>query len=375
MPTLSRRCADRDCGQWWSRHAAREGETYLGSVKPQTHAPLPALVDLDVIDSNKRAAAWQGGARAYFPGLSVSNMCVRPDVGMIAGARFGAGHLWSILSPPLHVSYDPSGVTADRSQLFSLMLQLRGSTVARQDGRATVLRPGALCVIDSHRPFELAVEGVFSHFIVLQMPRRTVLGRNPSLERRTAETFDTQDGGTLLLRNLLLNTAESTPSLREEQRGCALASIIQMVGALQLDREARSDASGWRVRTALAYIDGCLADPDLTATRVANAQAVSRRRLDQIMVEATGAPLSSHIWLRRLDQAASDLRDAGFTARSVTQIAFAAGFESASHFTRAFKRRFKVPPRDWRNAIRLPVVDTPSIGARSARSPVARIAV
>ncbi|HEY1413331.1 MAG TPA: helix-turn-helix transcriptional regulator, partial [Rhodopila sp.] len=106
------------------------------------------------------------------------------------------------------------------------------------------------------------------------------------------------------------------------------------------------------VRAALAYIDGSLADPELTATRVADAQTVSRRRLDQIMVEATGGSLSSHIWLRRLEQAASDLRDERFASKTVTQIAFAAGFEDVAHFTRAFKRRYRMPPRDWRNAVR-----------------------
>jgi AraC-like DNA-binding protein len=182
------------------------------------------------------------------------------------------------------------------------------------------------------------------------MPRQAVLSRNPALERRTAEAFDTRDAGTLLLRSLVLNTAESTPTLREEQRGSALASIIQLLGALRVDREAEHGSSTWRVRAALACIDSCLADPELTATRVAEAQGVSRRRLDQIMVEATGEPLSSQIWLRRLEQAANDLLDPRFANKTVTQIAFAAGFEDVAHFTRAFKRRYQMPPREWRNA-------------------------
>jgi AraC family transcriptional activator of tynA and feaB len=308
------------------------------------------VVDLNLVDASKRAAAWQGSAQTLFPGLSVGAPHCRPEAGTLVGGRFGRGHLWNILSPSLQVSYDPTEAPVERTQVFSLMLQLHGSMLARQDGRAAMLRPGTLSVMDSARPFELLVEGPFSHFVVLQMPRFAVLGRNPALERGTAKVLDPLDGGTLLLRNLLLNTADTMATLRDEQRGATLAAIIQLVGALQTDR---ADGVGWRVRAALAFIDSSLADPELTATRVADAQGVSRRRLDQIMVGETGFPLSSQIWLRRLEQAASDLRDGEHAERTVTQIAFATGFESSAHFTRAFKRHFKVLPRDWRSMSRL----------------------
>jgi len=316
--------------------------------QPPATASLPALLDLDVIDSNQRAAAWKCGARSFFPGLSVRDLALLPLLGSIAGASFGAGHLWSILSPPLQVAYDPQGAPPERTQLFSLMLQLSGATLASQEGRATQINAGEMCVIDGRLPFELAVGGMLSHFIVLQMPRQAVLSRNSSLERHTAVTFDPGDGGTLLLRNLLLSTAESTPTLRDDQRGAALASLVQLLGVLRIEGQTENAGSRWRVRAALSCIENALSDPELTASRVAEAQGVSRRRLDQIMVEATGIPVSSQIWQRRLEQAAGDLRDARYTSKTVTQIAFAAGFDDVAHFSRAFKRRYRVPPREWR---------------------------
>ncbi len=327
-----------------------EGIPSLADLQVPVTGALPALLDLDQIDTSERAAAWRGGARAYFPGLSLKDLSLRPSLGSISGTRFGAGHLWCILSPPLQVSYDPLAGSLEHSQTFSLMLQLSGATLASQDGRAAMMRPGEMCVIDTRQPFELSIDGLLSHFIVLQMPRPAVLSRNPSLERHTAQVFDANDSGTRLLRNLLLSTAETTPSLREDQRGSALSALIQLLGMQRIDRETDTSGSNWRFRAALAYIENSLADPQLTATKVAEAQGVSRRRLDQIMVAATGIPLSSQIWLRRLEQAASDLRDPRYASKTVTQIAFAAGFEDVAHFTRAFKRRYCVPPREWRKA-------------------------
>ncbi len=318
----------------------------------QAPGAIPSLVDLETVDRDRRAAAWHSGASTYFPGLSVRDLSSEPVVGAIAGSRFGEGRLWTIVSPPLQVSYDPAALAPERTQIFSVMLQLRGSTTASQSDRVALLNPGEMCVIDSQRPFELAVSASLSQIIIMQMPRHAALSRHPFLEHYTAETFDPNESGCVLLRNLLLNILECAPTMGPHQRNSALHAIIQLLGAPGEEVLEIPESAGWRVRTALAYIDAHLADPDLDACRVAEAQSVSRRRLDEIMVGATGTSVSSRIWARRLEQAANDLLDERFAAGTITQVAFAAGFEDVSHFTRAFKRRYRVPPSEWRNAHR-----------------------
>jgi AraC-like DNA-binding protein len=307
-----------------------------------------SLVDLSGVDETLRAATWRHSSQAYFPGLSVRELRQNPAFGMIAGTAFGAGRLWLVLSPPLQVSYDPHG--AEDVQIFSVMLQIKGSTLALQSGRRGLLRPGELCVIDSLVPFELEVVGVSSQIMILQMPRHAVIGRHPYLEQRTAEVFDPQESGTTLLRNVLLNVVESAHLLQSDQRGAALGAVVQLLGAPKMRRRREPEEIGWRVRAALALIDAELADPELDASRVADAQSISRRRLDEIMVAQVGSSIAAKIWLRRLEQAASDLLDERFASKTVTQIAFAAGFEDAAHFTRAFKRRYGCTPSEWRTA-------------------------
>ena len=46
--------------------------------------------------------------------------------------------------------------------------------------------------------------------------------------------------------------------------------------------------------------------------------------------------------------AARLLADPGRAGRRVTDIAYAVGFKDASHFTRAFKSRYGVSPREYR---------------------------
>ena len=136
--------------------------------------------------------------------------------------------------------------------------------------------------------------------------------------------------------------------LEPEQRTAALASVVQILGVPRLPGgDSLASRNTERIAATLAFIDAELADPTLSAQRVADAQGLSRRRLDQILA-TLGTSLSAQIWARRLAQAASDLIDPRFSDRTVTQIAFGVGFEDAAHFTRAFKRRYEVTPREWR---------------------------
>jgi AraC-like DNA-binding protein len=284
---------------------------------------------------------------AFFPGISLSRPPVNPVAGRINGLPLGAGYLWSILSPPVVVNYVPNA-RAHAEPMFSVMLQLAGSTTAAQCGRVCGLSPGEFCMIDGLASFELEVTDPQSHVVFLQMPRHAVLSRRNGLEERTARLFDSQESGAQLLRNVLTSLIDAAPFLEDEQRAAALASVVQMIAAPKLPGgEVLPGRNGERIAATLAYIDSQLADPTLTAQRVAAAQRLSRRRLDQIMA-GMGTSLTAQIWSRRLTQAANDLVDPRFASKTVTQIAFGVGFEDAAHFTRAFKRRFHCTPREFR---------------------------
>jgi AraC-like DNA-binding protein len=56
-------------------------------------------------------------------------------------------------------------------------------------------------------------------------------------------------------------------------------------------------------------------------------------------------------WLleQRLQGCRAALRDPRQRARQISQIAYAWGFNDLSYFNRAFRRRFEITPRDWRD--------------------------
>ena len=314
----------------------------------ETHLPLnlPSLLDLSGVDEDRRAGLWAHTATSVFPGVSIDMPAAAP-VGQIRSIPMGGGSIWSIVSAPVLVSYSPAHGADDPAASISLLMQREGSMVVGQNHRACELRAGEMCLVDERFPFFLQGP-VTSEIVFLRMPRQAVLGRHPYLEHRTAGLFDVDDPGAMLLRDTLLHTLRSAPDMREEQRASVLTAMVHLLGAATAPHSAQLDDVSWRVRSALAFIDLNLADGDLTAEHVARAQSISRRRLDQVLLRALGVSVTGQIWKRRLELAAADLVDPRYASHSVSQIAFATGFEDAAHFSRAFKARFGHAPRDWR---------------------------
>jgi AraC-like DNA-binding protein len=306
-------------------------------------------LDLQLVEHGRRALAWRQAAGTLFPGLEVETLTSEPLYGSIRGRPFGQGEIWSILSPPLCVRYQPLASTRRVQSVFSVMLQLHGATHVRQQDRQTLLRCNDVCVLDGVAAFQLEVTTPRSSVMFLRIPRELVLCRYPGLEHRTAQAFDSEEGGTVLLRQMLLSLLESASVLNDEQCAVALVSAAHLLGLPKLAEDTSAHSIPWRVHRALACIDENLSDPMLNASRVAEKQGVSRRWLDEIFQQTLSSSLDAQIWVRRLAQAAFDLRDASQASRTVTSIAFSLGFADAAHFARSFKRRYGCSPSEWRS--------------------------
>ncbi|MEJ0035683.1 MAG: AraC family transcriptional regulator [Gammaproteobacteria bacterium] len=312
-------------------------------------APNSSSFDLQSVDQGQRALAWKQAAGLHFPGLKVESLRADPLYGSIQGRQCGPGQIWSIVSPALCVNYEPLAATRRVQSVFSVLLQVRGATTVSQHNRHSVLKRNDLCLLDGVVPFQLEVTTPRSEVMFLRIPRELVLSRFPALEHRTAQAFDHEDRGTVLLRQMLLGLLDSAPLLDDEQCAVALVGAAQLLGLAKSPRGAAVQSVPWRVRSALACIDENLSDPMLNASRVADKQGVTRRWLDQIFLRTVGSSLNAQIWIRRLAQAASDLRDARQGSRTVTSVAFSLGFADAAHFARSFRRRYGCSPSEWRS--------------------------
>ncbi len=73
-------------------------------------------------------------------------------------------------------------------------------------------------------------------------------------------------------------------------------------------------------------------------------------RYVQMLFAAEGTTPSACIQDQRLRMAAEQLRQPD--APCITEVAMAVGFNDLTHFGRAFRRRYGVTPRDYRDGLR-----------------------
>ncbi len=288
---------------------------------------------------------WQGAACGAFPGLSLKLTSSEPQIGSINRYSMGAGEMFAIESAPVEVSYRPPRDGAISPHL-SLMVQSHGSTRISQCGRHCELSEGDICLVDESSGFRLIGEDS-TGILFLRLPRGAAMSRHPQIERLYARVMPGSEPGTRMLADTLLRLLDDAADLAELQRAAMMNAVLQML-AVAGPFSAPPDSAHWRIRRALDFIEINLSVAGLTAEHVAQDQHISRRRLDQLLAEATGQSISGHLWERRLERAAADLRDPRRAPMTAAQIAFANGFEDAAHFTRAFKRRYAVTPGQWR---------------------------
>lgn len=303
----------------------------------------PVLLDLSTVEEARRAAVWSGAAPSLFPGLTVSHPIAGPPVGNIRCVQMGGGSLWAVRSSPAVVDYAPSNGS---ETYFTLAMQIEGVTRIGQRSRTAELRAGDIVLLDERLPFRLEGRS-FSEIAFLRMPRRIALGRNPHLEHITATPLRGAEAGASLVGDTLTSAIHTVPFMQESQRSAVMIAIIHLLGAM--DSSTPEASPGWRVQAALAFVELNFAIPGLRADDVARSQRISRRRLDQLLLESIGVSITGHIWNRRLEQAAADLRDPACARRTASDIGFSNGFEDPAHFTRAFKRHHGYSPLQWRN--------------------------
>ena len=303
------------------------------------------LVDLSRFRREQRGIAWGNAVRDAFPSLSVTLADDGVKRGRIRRVKMGAGEFFTVESAPADVFHQAS-LNGQHHPHISLMIQSAGSIEVSQSGTRSRLATGDLCMIDEAKSFRLRNDEN-SAILFLRMPRAAALSRYPALEKLFGTAFPGDSRGTRMLADALLRFAEEAHAIGEAQRAALMNSIIHMLGVAEPFNNL-SDTSDWRVRRALDFIELNMGTPGLTAETIANDQRISRRRLDQLMHDELGQSIAGHLWSRRLEQAAADLRDCARSDLSIAQIAFANGFEDAAHFTRAFKRRFSLTPGQWR---------------------------
>lgn len=246
--------------------------------------------------------------------------------------------------------HQPSALQPSKPS-FLVSLQVEGHATVRQDEREALLGPGDFALYDSSRPYHLSLEAG-SEQIVLRLPANALLSAVRELGRWTATRVLSEHIEGLLMVEMIRTLWRDYETLEPATRLAVSNGAVNLVIAglhtlAPADATAASDASFAHLERIKRLVDTQLSDPDLTVGSIARQLGLSSGHLHRVF-KSEAVPLAHYIWLRRLEACSRDLLDPRLSSRSIGEIAYRRGFKDAAHFSRSFKDRFGISPREWR---------------------------
>jgi|APLak6261690433_1056193.scaffolds.fasta_scaffold05032_1 AraC-like DNA-binding protein len=293
---------------------------------------------------------------------------VHGEVGSVKMCRLSASRHRVVRSPDL--------IRQDDRGFLKLVVQLEGSTWFEQNGRKTLLAPGEWSIYDTMKAYSVSNTSPIEQLVLL-VPREKVLTGSMKADDLMVQRYSARAGIGRLACDLMGAAFDEIPGSTPQSAEAIGDAITELLRHSLLERSgmptALSHKEGMRDRIK-AYIERNLRDPGLTIDQIADAFQCSKRNLHKAFSH-DGATISDHIWRLRLERCRSDLVSPSCAWKSITEIAFSWGFNSSTHFSKAFKDAFGMPPRLYRmtegRSDNLPAFPAGQIADAGLTSPVA----
>ncbi|WP_343229034.1 helix-turn-helix domain-containing protein [Rhizobium setariae] len=243
----------------------------------------------------------------------------------------------------VRASHDPDSL--------KLLIQAEGSSLITQGGRTVDFGDGMPVLYDPTQAYTL-INRTHVRLMMLQVPRHA-FSRVALASLLTPRLPHGALGG---LWHVLLSTMQS--SLREAGRldeasrvnlGRTLVEMVRPIVEAETPGQVRAKSLDVLLTRTKVFIETHLEQPDLSVEKIAARMGCTPRYIFRAF-ETQGVTPSQFIWEARLKRARADLGSAGCAARSISAIAFSLGFSSSAHFSRAFRQRFEISPRDFRRS-------------------------
>lgn len=240
-----------------------------------------------------------------------------------------------------------SRIAGDSADHVAILFTREGREMVSQGELQKEMRPGDAIVWDTRNAMRFSVRE--------RLVKRTLLIPRSALAEVGGRAWDVTgtalDGGSSALRlldgylDLLAVTLEGmAPAAVSTARN---ATLELFVGAVRPHlRVTGSSAAAPALRAQIeAWINSNLFDVEITPGKIASVHGVSVRTVHRVF-ESDSESLSGYVRARRLARARQELS----THRSlpISTIARRLGFTDSSHFTRAFKDRYGLSPRQYR---------------------------
>lgn len=314
-----------------------------GDTTPRTDFDISTL-EMEVNAPDERLSYWMSEVEAR-TGIDVQ--CGTSNfIGRMSTRDLGLCKVHGVqIDTPHRAVREPS-----KSDLIFANVQLRNEG-ARYNGRREVLIPeGSMIIYEAAEPYELEFEGS-SEALILEIPRAELEKRVANLTCHLENAVHYDRDMVAMLAQLMRNVLQAKWSGSQAVQDSLAESVINLlVGTLydspEVSAQTPTHGAAAMLKRIKAHINENISDPNLGPLSTAETMGITVSYLHKIFLQ-NNSTLMQYVLTERLERCRRDIAKLD-RAGGISQIAYNWGFNDASHFSRSFRKRFGMSPREYR---------------------------
>ena len=318
-------------------------------------APGELLFDISSIPTAaKRLGAWNDALCKYYYPLDLVADAGNFDVGRMYIRDIASLRVGSLECDAMEVHRQRGHVTRQSDEFYMIPFTSGTPLGLLQFGREARYMPGDLGFVGTGSPY-IYKQPMRDRFTAMRIPCDVIKDRVPYADDLTATVFSGQRAVVAIFLDFARSCILHGDGLQDNQAGVIRCFLDLFALAISAPGgAATSEESSVRVahrQRALRYVEANLSRGDLKSGSVARALRLSPRYLQKIFADH-GQKLSGVIRSRRIAEARRLLVGSKARTQSISEIAYAVGFDDVAHFSRAFRDEIGMSPRAYRDTER-----------------------
>lgn len=243
-----------------------------------------------------------------------------------------------------------SEVHQSDGEYFGLLYIYDGSEVVFHEGQSVQLKKDSFMIWDSTKPIEFKL---FSDTkkVTLLVPQDRMRAQLPQVDDYLGKHIDFSKGLNAVAASHITALGNEVNAIDKGIGNSAIDLTLELITTcLQAGRATRpmTKATQDLFDMVMDFIQKNLDHPDLGPLLLSNTFHISTRYLHLLFAEK-GLSVSHCILDKRLEQCRRQLVHLNPYKDSITKIAFQWGFNDSAHFSKVFKKKYGITPREYQN--------------------------
>jgi len=314
---------------------------------------MDGFISTNDVNKRERLSFWNDLVCRTFPRVEVTSLVDEPFFGSIATDRLAFVKFAEVTTQPSLVNRSKQFIAETTEDDVKAIYQIVGETTFNHRDRMAHLIPGEWVFLDCTQPYSL--KHIPAHdkniVLVLQLPKRIFNTRLPNPESLTGYTLTSNTGLGKVTLDFIQSLWRDVAQIEPETKPQLAETLVDLLATnlREIFYSTRTVTRNQAVTLVEVkyFIHRHLTDPKLSACMIAEALNVSKSYLYSLF-QGENTTLNRYIWDLRLEKCRADLANPLHSHRTITEIAFAWGFNNSTHFSRLFKERYGLSARAYR---------------------------